>query len=151
MIQDVHDTIEFLAACSDGDVQSLAHRLQDHMAQGRLLCRDDGFWTYPLVFWEMPESLRQELAQSALILIKGDANYRRCLGDRNWPFTTALADIVCYFPGPLVALRTLKSELAVGLGLEQIAALNQEDSEWLTNGQWGVIQFVDATAITAAP
>jgi hypothetical protein len=39
----------------------------------------------------------------------------------------------------------------VGLGLEQIAALNQEDSEWLTNGQWGVIQFVDATAITAAP
>jgi uncharacterized protein with ATP-grasp and redox domains len=151
MIQDVQDTIEFLATTPDRDVQSLGHRLQDHLAQGHLLCRDDGFWTSPLVFWEMPEPLRQELAQSALILIKGDANYRRCLGNRNWPFTTAFVDVVCYFPAPLVALRTLKSELVVGLGLEQIAALNQEDSEWLTNGQWGVIQFVDPTAITAAP
>lgn len=149
MIQDVHDTIEFLTTTRDGDVQSLGHRLQDYMVQGRLLCRDDGFWTSPLVFWQMPEPLRQELAQSALILMKGDANYRRCLGDRNWPFTTAFADVVCYFPAPLVALRTLKSELAVGLGLEQVEVLNQEDSEWLTNGQWGVIQFVDPRAITA--
>ncbi|MEP0833384.1 damage-control phosphatase ARMT1 family protein [Microcoleus sp. AS-A8] len=151
MIQDVQDTIEFLATTRDPDVQSLAQRLQDYLDQGRLLCREDTFWTSPLVFWEMPEPLRQELAQSTLILIKGDANYRRCLGNRTWPFTTAFADIVCYFPAPLVALRTLKSELVVGLGLEQIAALNQEDSEWLTNGQWGVIQFVDPTAITAAP
>ena len=151
MIQDVQDTIEFLITTSDKDVQSLGHRLQDYLVQGRLLCRDDDFWTSPLVFWEMPEPLRQELAQSALILIKGDANYRRCLGNRHWPFTTAFADVVCYFPAPLVALRTLKSELVVGLGLEQVEALNQEDSEWLTNGQWGVIQFLDPTVITADP
>ena len=145
MIKDVYQTLEFLVACGDGEVQLFAQRLQNYIARGRLLCRDDYFWTSHLVFWEMSEPLHQELAQSALILIKGDANYRRCLGDRNWSFTTALADIVCYFPAPFVALRTLKSELAAGLQLDQMEALNQEDPEWLTNGKWGVIQFVDST------
>jgi uncharacterized protein with ATP-grasp and redox domains len=142
-IRDVHDTLEVLATDEDGEVRSLAHRLQDHIAQGRLLCREDLFWTAPLVFWEMPEELRSELAQSRLILSKGDANYRRCLGDRKWPFTTSFQDIVCYFPAPFVALRTLKSELAAGLQSDQVETLNHEDPQWLTNGQWGVIQFVE--------
>ncbi len=143
-IQDVHDTLEVLAANRDGEVQSLAHRLQDHIAQGRFCLREDLFWTAPLVFWEMPEVLQTELAQSRLIFIKGDANYRRCLGDRQWSFTTSFEDIVCYFPAPFAALRTLKSELAAGLQLNQVETLNQEDPQWLTNGQWGVIQFVDS-------
>ncbi|HEY9633886.1 MAG TPA: damage-control phosphatase ARMT1 family protein [Coleofasciculaceae cyanobacterium] len=143
-IKDVHDTLEFLAAQDNGDIQSLAHRLQDYIAQGRLVCREDFFWTAPLMFWEMPEDLKRELAQSGLILSKGDANYRRCLGDRHWSFTTSFQDIVCYFPAPFTALRTLKSELAAGLQPQQVEALNREDSQWLTNGQWGVIQFVDS-------
>jgi uncharacterized protein with ATP-grasp and redox domains len=148
-IKDVHATLEVLATEDDGDVRSLAQRLQDHIAQGRLLCRDDFFWTAPLVFWEMPQELKRDLAQSRLILAKGDANYRRCLGDRHWPFTTSFQDIVCYFPAPFVALRTLKSELAVGLQLGQVETLNREDPQWLTNGQWGVIQFVDSENATA--
>ena len=143
-IKDVRDTLEVLAADGDAAVQSLAHRLQNYIIEGRLLCRDDYFWTAPLVFWEMPEELRSELALSSLIFIKGDANYRRCLGDRKWSYTTPFEDIVCYFPAPIAALRTLKSEVAAGLQLEQIETLNQEDFQWLTNGQWGVIQFVDS-------
>ncbi len=142
-IKDVRDTLEVLAADGDKEVQSLAYRLQNYITEGRLLCRDDYFWTAPLVFWEMPEELRSELAQSSLIFIKGDANYRRCLGDRKWSYTTPFEDIVCYFPAPFAALRTLKSEVAAGLKLEQVETLNQEDPQWLTNGQWGVIQFVD--------
>jgi hypothetical protein len=97
----------------------------------------------------MPEELRTELAPSHLIFIKGDANYRRLLGNCNWPFTTRFEDIVCYFPAPFVALRTLKSEVAAGLQLAQIETLKQEDAQWLTNGQWGVIQFVDPSALSA--
>ncbi len=149
-IQDVHDTLEVLTANGDREVQSLAHRLQDHIAQGRLCLREDFFWTAPLVFWEMPEELRSELAESRLIFVKGDANYRRCLGDRHWPFTTSFEDIVCYFPAPFAALRTLKSEVAAGLQLDQVEALNHEDPQWLTNGQWGVIQFVEPMATSSA-
>ncbi len=147
-ITDVHYTLEVLVADSDREVQSLAHRLQNHITEGRLLCREQPFWTEPLVFWEMPEELRTELAPSHLIFIKGDANYRRLLGNCNWPFTTRFEDIVCYFPAPFVALRTLKSEVAAGLQLAQIETLKQEDAQWLTNGQWGVIQFVEPSALS---
>jgi uncharacterized protein with ATP-grasp and redox domains len=142
-IQDVHNTLAVLAADDDKQVQALVQRLQDYIIQGRLICCDDYFWTSPLMFWEMPEALRNELTQSSLIFIKGDANYRRCLGDLQWSFTTDFEDVVCYFPAPIVVLRTLKSEIAVGLQLEQVEKLNQEDSNWLTNGQWGLIQFAE--------
>lgn len=139
-IQDIYDTLAVLAADNDQQVQTLAHRLQSYIIQNRLICCDDYFWASPLVFWEMPEALKSELAKSSLIFIKGDANYRRCLGDLQWSFTTNFADVVCYFPATLVVLRTLKSEIAIGLQIEQIEKLNQEDSNWLTNGQWGLIQ-----------
>lgn len=142
-IIDVHDTLAFLASDDNQQVQLLAQRLQDYVNQGRLICSDDYFWTSPLMFWEMPETLKKQLAQSSLILIKGDANYRRCLGDRQWSFTNSFEDIVAYFPAPIAVLRTLKSEITVGLQLEQVEKLNQEDPNWLTNGQWGLIQFVE--------
>jgi uncharacterized protein with ATP-grasp and redox domains len=150
-IEDVYRTLKVMASETDRNVQLLAHRLQEYIAKDRLQCRDDYFWTSPLVFWEMPEPLRQDLAESALILVKGDANYRRCLGDRHWPFTTAFEDIVSYFPAAFVALRTLKSEVAAGLGADQIERLNREDSNWLTNGQWGVIQLGACQVCTDSP
>ncbi|UCC50900.1 MAG: DUF89 family protein, partial [Anaerolineaceae bacterium] len=81
-------------------------------------------------------------SQSHLIISKGDANYRRLLGDRHWPYTTSFQAIMAYTPAPLLALRALKAEVAAGLSPEQIARLNKEDEEWMVNGRWGVIQFV---------
>lgn len=144
MIRDVRHTMTVLAADQNEAVQLLATRLQNFVTIGRLSLQDDFFWTAPLPFWEMPLTLRQELAQSKLVFIKGDANYRRLLGDCHWAFTTPLEDVASYFPAPLVALRTLKSEVITGLRLEQIERLTQEDPKWLINGQWGVIHFVDS-------
>ncbi len=140
MIKDVHHTLEVLAADGEGEVRALAASLQDHIASGRLLLCEDYFWTSPLAFWEMPEPLQQQLTQATLVIVKGDANYRRLLGDRHWHFTTSFADIVCYFPAPFAALRTLKSEIVAGLHPGQAEALSSEDPQWLTNGQWGVSQ-----------
>lgn len=142
MSKDIRYTLERLSTECDPEVRLFASRLQDYMNEGRLQLREDFFWTSPLAFWEMPQPLRGFLAESSLVFVKGDANYRRLLGDRHWPFTTPFQDIVCYFPAPLVALRTLKAELAAGLQPSQIEKLNREDPQWLTNGQWGVIQFV---------
>jgi len=143
MSQDVFYTLEKLANDISENVRMLATRLQEYIASDRLICRDDFFWNAPLAFWEMPDSLREELAKASLVFIKGDANYRRLLGDRHWLFTTPLSDIANYFPTPFVALRTLKSEVATNLEPDRIEILNQEDPLWLTNGQWGVIQFLE--------
>jgi hypothetical protein len=145
MIQDVHHTLAVLAVDGDGKVRSLADRVRSFITCGSLHLRDDYFWTAPLPFWEMQPSLRQELAQSQRVFVKGDANYRRLLGDCHWAFTTPLEDVVSYFPASLLALRTLKSEVIVGLDTTQVDRLNREDPQWLINGQWGVIHSVDKT------
>ena len=143
MIKDVLHTIEFLAASNHEDVTLFAKRLQKNIASNRLVLSEDYFWTSPLAFWEIPDTLKSDLSAANLIVIKGDANYRRLLGDRHWYFTTNFADIVSYFPAPIVALRTLKSEVVAGLKPEVIEQVAKSDSDWLTNGQWGVIQLVD--------
>lgn len=54
----------------------------------------------------------QELAsESELVFVKGDANYRRLIGDRRWATDIPFADVAGYFPTRLCALRTLKAEL----------------------------------------
>jgi hypothetical protein len=141
-IQDVYQTRDFLAEGSHPHVKSLTQRFTENLESGRLILVEDYFWTSPLAFWELPAALTAELAQSNLIVVKGDANYRRLLGDRHWNFTTNFADIVSYLPAPMVALRTLKSEVAAGLTTDTIAELAKVDPEWLTNGQWGLIQLV---------
>ncbi|MHC0065471.1 damage-control phosphatase ARMT1 family protein [Nostoc sp. UIC 10890] len=142
MIKDVHYTISFLAASGNQQLTSFTQRLQDNIASGRLVLSENYFWTSPLAFWEIPNSLKNELANASLVIVKGDANYRRLLGDRHWDFSTNIADIVSYLPMPMVALRTLKSEVIVGLKPEVIEKVAKSDSSWLTNGQWGVIQLV---------
>jgi hypothetical protein len=82
------------------------------------------------------------LAQAHLVIIKGDANYRRLLGDSRWPTTVPAATAVPYFPAPFVALRTLKSDPIVGLPPSLAEQLDQTDAAWRVNGQWGLIQMV---------
>ncbi|MFH7025000.1 MAG: damage-control phosphatase ARMT1 family protein [Heteroscytonema crispum UTEX LB 1556] len=142
MIKDVLSTAEFLATYNHPEVTSFGKRLQKNIASGGLVLCQDYFWTSPLAFWEIPESLKSDLAAASLLVIKGDANYRRLLGDRHWDFSSNFADIVCYLPAPMVALRTLKSEVAAGIKPEVIQQVEKSDSSWLTNGQWGLIQLV---------
>ena len=46
-----------------------------------------------------------------------------------------------YFPAPLLALRSLKSDPIVGLRPDQAETLDGLDPKWRSNGKRGVIQF----------
>ncbi len=140
LADDVRDTIAFLETLG-GAAAEFSQRLAAHSAENRLQLRPDFFWNSPLVFWEIPAALRAELSAANLVISKGDANYRRILGDCHWAFDTPFAEIARYFPAPLVALRTLKAEVAAGLPRALTDSLSAEDPEWLTNGKRGVIQF----------
>lgn len=143
-VADVELTLTGLEQTGDRPLQALAARLRQHMEGDRLQLHNNPCWTAPLVFWEMLPTLRQQFDRSTLVLMKGDANYRRLLGDRTWPSTTPFSEIVCYLPIACAALRTLKSEIIVGLNPSQIDWVSQRDDQWLTNGEWGVIQLADA-------
>ena len=143
IMADVHKTAGVLASSDHKATASIGARVQHYLDEGRMQLGQYFLWTSPLAMWEMPDEVRQDLARSTLIVSKGDANYRRLLGDRHWPFTTPFDDILTYLPSPTVALRTLKSEVASGLSQGQPELTARQDPSWLTNGKWGVIQFSD--------
>lgn len=134
---------DVLYAISLLEGKALGRRLDEHVAAGRLVLKDDPFWTTYLMFRDMPLALATELSGADLIIIKGDVNYRRLLGDRHWPHTTRLEEIAAYFPAPLLVLRTLKGEIMVGLAPGQAEDLSAQDPAWLINGKRGIVQFVD--------
>lgn len=140
--KDVLEMVEYLHSATSPQIRSLAERLQTYLDQSRIILDMHFYWTSPLSGWEMPPELRQDLGQTDLIVSKGDANYRRWLGDRSWTFTTPVQSVFNYFPAPMLAFRVLKSNVLLGLPADMPARMDQQDSQWLTNGSWGVIQGV---------
>ncbi|MFC2029656.1 damage-control phosphatase ARMT1 family protein [Chloroflexota bacterium] len=122
-----------------------AEGLVGHMASGKLELLENEFWTSCLMFSQMPAALADDLALTDLVVIKGDVNYRRLIGDRHWPHATRLEKLAECFPSSLLAMRTLKSEIMVGLEPGQAEELAAEDPTWLINGKRGIIQLVEKT------
>ncbi|MDR2588565.1 MAG: protein-glutamate O-methyltransferase family protein [Spirochaetales bacterium] len=116
--------------------------LEEFLASGRLKVLEHYFWNGPKHFPEMPPRLREELCASDICILKGDANFRRLIEDRAWPFDTDLSLLTSWFPGNFAVLRTLKSEVAADIPPELSARLNREDPSWLTNGRWGYVRLV---------
>jgi hypothetical protein len=141
MPRDVEATLSLLLGSSSAALRRLGNRLTASLAGGCFVLEADPFWTSCLMFRQFPPSLRNELARSDLVVIKGDVNYRRLLDDRHWPHTAPLEQIAAFFPAPFVVLRTLKGEIQVGLAPGQAEALAVEDPTWLINGRRGLIHF----------
>lgn len=80
------------------------------------------------------------MGAGALTILKGDLNYRRLVGDRLWDPTTPFADRTAYFPRPVAALRTLKSDVVVGLEPQTLRALDASGGAWRTSGTHALIQ-----------
>jgi uncharacterized protein with ATP-grasp and redox domains len=123
------------------EAREAGERLQAALMDGRLHITPDRWWNSPYFQRQMPPRLQWQFEDAALVIFKGDANYRRLLGDALWQPDTPFADAVNYFPAPLLALRTGKSDTIVGLrpGLAETLDLAQND--WRFNGRHGVIQF----------
>ncbi|CAN8066018.1 unnamed protein product [Agarophyton chilense] len=148
MAKDVHATISFLQAMraqhdAPTPTSVLGDRWAAHISSGRWILNQHFFWVQPQPMWEMPSHLCDHLSRSALTFVKGDANYRRLLGDRDWPLDTPFDDVLCYFPSPVCALRTLKAELGCGMKKENTDRAASEDEKWLVAGKYGVVQFCD--------
>ncbi|MFD8336461.1 damage-control phosphatase ARMT1 family protein [Streptomyces solisilvae] len=137
--EDVVDCLRRLTR-SEGAAAGAGGRLWAAMGDGRLTVRAHDFFRAPLPYEEMPGDLRSEFAEATLTVMKGDLNYRRLVGDRLWPPTTSFADRTAYFPGPVAALRTLKSDVVVGLDERTLAALDEREDHWRTSGAHALIQ-----------
>jgi hypothetical protein len=105
---DIRSTIQALSEAADVPVRAAGDLLGRLLAEGRLRIRDHWSWNGPRFFQDLPADLRAELGAADLVLVKGDANYRRLVGDRHWPASTALESLTGYFPAPFAARPILR-------------------------------------------
>lgn len=138
----VPDVLQFLELTQKRSTQAaqFGERLRAWLEDGRLRLAPDGYWNSTRFLWDLPPRLARVFTGSSLAIIKGDANYRRMVGDAIWPPETPMRRVVDYFPCPLLALRTLKSDPVVGLPAGVAERLDSVDDQWRVNGRRGVLQ-----------
>ncbi len=143
-VEDLRGTQAALADDPDPALSAAGLLLGRAEGEGRLAVREHWFWSSPLHFTRMPADLAGALAAADLVVLKGDANYRRLLEDRRWEKSRSMDEIAAWFPAPLACLRTLKSEIVVDVPPATEARLATEDPQWLTNGRRGIVRFCRA-------
>lgn len=143
--KDFQWTIQQTMAMNHKWVSKSGHQWQSYLKKGVWSYHDHPFWTQPHEFCDMAADapdLYVTLQGADLVLFKGDLNYRKLTGDREWDptvsFDTALRG---FAPAPLCSLRTLKANVQVGLQAGQGEKLTSQDPDWMTSGKYAVIQF----------
>ncbi|PUU75482.1 hypothetical protein B9Z19DRAFT_1110060 [Tuber borchii] len=145
-----------LSDSEKSDLEFLFSEWSELHTQGKFLLRPNRFWTTAASYWRLPSAapqLFEDLRQSELVIFKGDLNYRKLTADAAWDPTTsfpkAIGELGKVGSGVrILALRTCKADVVVGLGKGKDAELRSGDSEemkrkWAWSGKWAVIQFWD--------
>lgn len=132
---------------------TLGASLDAHLAAGRLVVSSHPFYCSPLPWWEAPEELWAQYGAARAVVIKGDAQYRRLLGDAHWPHTTPWGAATAYWSvsappssqrRTLIALRTAKAGVLAGAEADQVAAATaRAPSDWMTSGEYGLVLAAD--------
>lgn len=135
-VKDCLFTLDYLLNEGDDDTKALASKLNEYVGNNKIQFIEDLFWCQPTAFWDMPPSIQDTLSTSQLCFVKGDANYRRLLGERDWPLHADSRLLLSYWSTPVCALRTFKAEIGCGITEEKQQFAESQDSKWKVSGRW---------------
>ncbi|XP_077205921.1 damage-control phosphatase ARMT1 isoform X2 [Paroedura picta] len=144
-VRDFNWTIKQMQSANHKWMSKCGMTWEENMKNGTWVYHDHFFWTLPHEFSSMAEiapDLYAQLQKSNLILFKGDLNYRKLTGDLKWDFTVPFHQALNNFhPAPICSLRTLKSDVQVGLKPGQGEQFMNTEPEWMITGKYGIVQF----------
>jgi len=123
-------------AAAGGRAAAVAGRLHAAAAAGRFLIATHPFFCAPAPFHEAPPDL---FGPADVLIFKGDLNYRRLVGDLRWPTSTPFASTLPPLDSSVIALRTLKSDVLVGVDDSVVGSLSGE-KDGRTKGRYGSVQ-----------
>ncbi len=138
---DVHALVHAMQQQNDPGIAALGGRLAQRLESRQLRVAPDQYWNGPDFLDALPERLEQTLGTAGLVIIKGDMNYRRMLGDSVPHATTPLSEVAARLPAPALLVRTMKGDPIAGLDQETLEQLDAEDPDWRINGKRGVVQL----------
>ena len=137
--------LDQLHSSDNPHLRRLGENWHAYVSSGSWNVREHKFWTLPHEFVHMKTlacDLYEGLAKSNLVIMKGDLNYRKLLADRHWPHDVSFVKGLDGFsPAPILALRSLKAELVVGLKPGQDRDVAKQDGDWMISGQYAVVQL----------
>ncbi|HVV50841.1 MAG TPA: ARMT1-like domain-containing protein, partial [Polyangia bacterium] len=140
LVDDVRATVDGLRAHPAAAARAAGDRLSDALARARLRAETHVAWGEPRHFDALDADLTGALAAAGLVLAKGDLNYRRFVGDRDWPIDTPAADASAAVPFTAFALRVLKSDTLVGVTPAAAARAAALSPGWRTDGTHALVQ-----------
>jgi len=144
MPKDFWKTVDLLRTSTSENNRKLAQIIIKANQSGILQIEAPPFFVLGRMFRSFPDALNQQMGAYDLVILKGDVNYRRLMGDRHWAPITPVKTAAGYFPTSFLSFRTLKAEIIVGLSKETVKYLETEaEDDWLINGDRGMITFLE--------
>ncbi|XP_017155406.2 damage-control phosphatase ARMT1 [Drosophila miranda] len=146
---DILWTINYLIDHPDPMLSALGLKWARLMNDGKIaIAPTSHFWTGPQPYFVMIDSdleLYKMLSGGYLAIFKGDLNYRRLMGDYIWdPNEEFITCLRGFRPCNICAMRTVKCEVVCGLPEGKADDLLRTDPQWMTSGNYGVIQYTDS-------
>ncbi|XP_072397023.1 damage-control phosphatase ARMT1-like [Diabrotica undecimpunctata] len=145
MVHDFHWTINQLKASENDNLQVLGQRWSKYIEDGIWTIVASNFWTLPYDFTYMADidpQLYKKLGEAKAVFFKGDLNYRKLFGEKNWdPTTSVETGLQSFHPSKLCIIRTIKADIVVGIPNGIAEEIEAKDPKWMHSGEYGVIQF----------
>ncbi|KAJ7040328.1 DUF89 domain-containing protein [Mycena alexandri] len=131
-------------------LRRLGRRWKQYEKEGKWVYEQHPFWCTGYTFWDLHSEapdLFLHLSRSDLVFFKGDLNHRKltydCAAPASTAFDVAIGPMASASGAPkMVSLRTIKSDVVVGLGAEgdEIAEkLDQTEPGWKISGKYAVV------------
>lgn len=105
--------------------------------------RADFIWNMPCPYEDIPRRKEVYSNPQELLIVKGDLNYRRLCRDKSWHYSKKLNDLTDYIDSPTLVIRSFKSNVILDYSRKKVKLNDEEDKDWRTNGEYGVITFME--------
>lgn len=133
--------------------KELLNDISSFIENGNLKFKSDFFWNMPTSYDTILKpkykysgdlsEIKNIFTGSDLLIVKGDLNYRRMVGDRNYNPNRKIEKNIKYIKCPVLIIRSFKSNVTL-LGNAYKNVVNKENIEqdWQNNGKYGIIQYI---------
>lgn len=123
----------------------LLEDVQNYINTKQISIKTSLFWNLPTYYYKHKKQFADIIGKSDLVIVKGDLNYRKLVGDRNYRSCCWLRRRARKLGYPVLALRAIKSSLVdVGFLLPTYWKKRNEIMHNINglNGDYGMIRFL---------
>ncbi|KZT54779.1 DUF89-domain-containing protein [Calocera cornea HHB12733] len=132
-------------------LRALGERWKQYEREGKWIYEQHPFWCTGYTYWDLATEAPDvflHLSRSDLVIFKGDLNHRKltydCEAPPSTPFDMAIGPMAS-LPGapPVCSIRTIKSDVVVGIPEEVADRLNRDEDGWKISGKYAVVLLSD--------